>query len=656
MMLTSFCYQPAVGIAMAGTTLVGQAIGAHHRDWAFKIGNGIIVMAVIYMGAIGVVLAALGPWFLPWFTNAADPDSGMVVKRAGLLLWIAAGYQLFDGLNISSSAILRGAADVRLPAIMVLALSWLVFVPLAHSLSFAPGAGWVDWLPQYGLGAAGGWCAALVYVCCLGLTLALRWWSGAWQRITLPLSLAAIAVLASFHPRDARAAEIPAPVAQSMAVQRLPRSTVSFIVVDPDSGRAVASLNAETPRSPASTVKVVTTFAALDMLGPAYTWHTRALARGAPADGVLEGDLYLQGGGDPYMTLERWWSFAQSLRAAGLKTIRGDVVIDDTAFSLPPGNPGDFDGRPNRSYNVLPDALMVNFQSIEFRVAPDRSANRVDIVAVPSPANLDIENHVRLGRGRCGGANGRVDFEVASPQWDKVVFSGTLSPHCTERSFARVLLKPATYAFGTFVRLWRELGGEIDGKLRVEAAPADAAVLVDFDSLTLGEIVRLTNKFSSNLMARHLLLTLGEERSGAPGTLEKGAAAIADWGRAAGLDLSGVDIDNGSGLSRTTRITAEQLAAVLRAAYRSRFAPEFMASLPLGGIDGTLRARLRSSPAGAVRLKTGHLDGVTGIAGYVSAASGKTYVVVSLVNDNRADYGAGDSLHTALVDWILDTL
>jgi MATE family multidrug resistance protein len=104
-----------------------------------------------------------------------------------VLLWIAAGYQLFDGLNIASGAILRGAADVRLPAIMVLALSWLLFVPLAHSLSFAPGQGWVDWLPQFGLGAVGGWCAALVYVCCLGSTLALRWWSGAWRRIALPL-------------------------------------------------------------------------------------------------------------------------------------------------------------------------------------------------------------------------------------------------------------------------------------------------------------------------------------------------------------------------------------------------------------------------------------------------------------------------------------
>lgn len=188
MMLTSFCYMPAVGIAMAGTTLVGQAIGAHRRDWAFKVGNGIIWIAVLYMGVIGVLLALAGPWMLPFFTNPADPQAASVVARAGVMLWIAAGYQLFDGFNISSSACLRGAGDVRLPAVMVLALSWLLFVPLAHSLSFAPGAGWVNWLPQYGLGAIGGWFAALTYVCCLGLMLYLRWWSCAWTRISLPLN------------------------------------------------------------------------------------------------------------------------------------------------------------------------------------------------------------------------------------------------------------------------------------------------------------------------------------------------------------------------------------------------------------------------------------------------------------------------------------
>jgi D-alanyl-D-alanine carboxypeptidase/D-alanyl-D-alanine-endopeptidase (penicillin-binding protein 4) len=448
----------------------------------------------------------------------------------------------------------------------------------------------------------------------------------------------------------------PAPVAQVIAAQRLPSSAVSFVIIDPDSGRLVVSQNADTPRSPASTVKLVTTFAALDLLGPSFTWHTRAAIRGELDDGVLDGDLILQGGGDPYMTLERWWSFVHALRAKGLKSIHGDIVIDDTAFALPPEDPGDFDGRPNRSYNVVPDALMVNFQSIEFRVVPDAAARRVDVIANPAPSNLAIDNHVRFRAGRCGGAAGRVDFKVASARWDQVVFSGTLSPHCAERSFTRVLLQPATYAFGTFVELWRESGGEFSGKLRVEAAPADAQGLLSFDSLSLGEIVRLTNKFSSNLMARHLLLTMGAERLGGPATLEKGAAAIAEWSRERGLDLQGMDIDNGSGLSRSTHISALQMAKTLSAAYHSAYAPEFLASLPLAGVDGTLRSRMKMSPAGAVRLKTGHLDGVSGVAGYVTAASGKTYVLVSLVNHSRADFDAGEPVHAALVSWILHDL
>jgi len=454
----------------------------------------------------------------------------------------------------------------------------------------------------------------------------------------------------------ATGAGTPSPVSEVIAAQRLPPGAVSFVIVEPDSGRIVLSQNPDTPRSPASTIKVVTTFAALDMLGPAYTWHTRALIRGPLKDGVLDGDLILQGGGDPYMTLERWWSFAHALRAKGLKAIRGDIVIDNTAFSLPALDPAEFDGRPNRPYNVVPDALMVNFQSVEFRVLPDADARRVDVLASPMPANLAIENRLRLAAGRCAGAGGRVDFKVASSGWDRVVFSGALSPHCAERSFTRVLLQPTTYAFGTFVELWREMGGEFSGKLRVAAAPADAEEFLSFESLSLAEIVRLTNKFSSNLMARHLLLTVGAERFGPPATLEKGSAAIVEWSRDRGLDYHSMDIDNGSGLSRDTHISALQMAQTLSVAYHSRYAPEFLASLPLAGIDGTLRSRMKMSPAGAVRLKTGHIDGVSAVAGYVTTGGGKTYVLVSLINHGRADIGSGEPVHAALVTWMLDSL
>ena len=449
---------------------------------------------------------------------------------------------------------------------------------------------------------------------------------------------------------------VPAPVAHTLAVERLAPRMASFAVLDVDSGRIVASLNAATPRSPASTMKLVTTLASLDLLGPAYTWHTDALIHGALEGGVLRGDLVLKGGGDPYMTLERWWSFVHALRAKGLNEIRGDIVIDDTAFALPPEDPGAFDGRPNRSYNVEPDALMVNFQSVEFRVAPDAATRSIDIVATPAPVNLAIDNRTEFVAGRCGGAAARVDFEVSSAQWDRAVFSGDLSGECLERTITRVVLKPPSYAFGTFVELWRESGGGFNGKMRIEATPPDAQPLLSFESLTLGEVIRLMNKYSNNLMARQLFLTIGEDRYGVPATPDKGARAIADWARERGLPLADLVIDNGSGLSRTARISALDMATMLRAAYHSRWAPEFIASLPLAGIDGTLRSRMQNTAAGSVRLKTGHLDGVTAVAGYVTGASGKTYVLVSFINDTRSDYGAGDPVHGALVDWIQATL
>ncbi len=185
MMLTSIAYMPALGFAMTGTTLVGQSIGAGDKDWARRIGNSIIALCTGYMAVVGVLIAANGSWLLPLFVPPGDPLAAEVIRTGTVVLWIAAAYQLFDGLNFGSSFCLRGAGDAIVPAMMVIVLSWLLFVPVAHMLSFAPGQGWVDWLPQYGLGAVGGWIAAVLYICALGVTLFLRWRSGAWRRLTI---------------------------------------------------------------------------------------------------------------------------------------------------------------------------------------------------------------------------------------------------------------------------------------------------------------------------------------------------------------------------------------------------------------------------------------------------------------------------------------
>ena len=185
MMLTSIAYLPTMGFALAGTTLVGQSIGAGDKDWASKVGNATIKLAVSYMGFVTVFLAVIGPWLIPLFVNASDPHAYAVISLGRKLLWFAAGYQIFDGLNLGAGFCLRGAGDMRVPTLAILFLSWFGFVPFTHMLTFAPGRGWVDFLPQFGYGAIGGWAVALVYCCILGSLIYLRWRSGAWRKINL---------------------------------------------------------------------------------------------------------------------------------------------------------------------------------------------------------------------------------------------------------------------------------------------------------------------------------------------------------------------------------------------------------------------------------------------------------------------------------------
>ena len=185
MMLTSIAYMPGYGLASSGTTLVGQSIGAGDRSWAMRVGSRVILMTAVFMCGVGILLAAVAPLLLPTFTDSNDLDAQAAVALGGTLLWLAAIYQFFDGLNMASGMCLRGAGDVVIPAALVLPVSWLVFVPLAHALTFAPGQGWVGFLPQWGYGSVGGWAALVFYVMLLGSALCLRWRSGAWQRINL---------------------------------------------------------------------------------------------------------------------------------------------------------------------------------------------------------------------------------------------------------------------------------------------------------------------------------------------------------------------------------------------------------------------------------------------------------------------------------------
>jgi MATE family multidrug resistance protein len=185
MALTSMAYMPTIGIALAGTTLVGQSIGAGSRAWANRLGNVVIAMCAALMAMVAVLLLVVGPWVLPLFVSGGGASAADVVALGLTLLWPAAAYQIFDGLYCGSGFCLRGAGDTRVPAMTALCLSWFLFVPLAHTLIFAPGQGWIDGLPQYGLGAKGGWLALMIYCTLLGCSMFWRWRHGAWRLMRL---------------------------------------------------------------------------------------------------------------------------------------------------------------------------------------------------------------------------------------------------------------------------------------------------------------------------------------------------------------------------------------------------------------------------------------------------------------------------------------
>ncbi|HEY6641556.1 D-alanyl-D-alanine carboxypeptidase/D-alanyl-D-alanine endopeptidase [Povalibacter sp.] len=447
--------------------------------------------------------------------------------------------------------------------------------------------------------------------------------------------------------------QLPPTLVRAMKAAGIPERNISIHVRDAGNDEAVIDLNGDQPRSPASTIKVLTTFVALDTLGPSYTWKTRVYRTGRLANGVLTGDLILVGGGDPYMTSERWWSFVQGLRESGLVRIDGDIVIDNTYFAPTAGGRGDFDNKPWRSYNVLPDALMVNFQTSRFTLTAHPQRTRPQIVVNPLPSNLVLENRATIGQGRCSGANNGVTFNTPADQTSTIVVGGTFPSACGSFSLARAIMTAPDFAYGTFRTLWSQSGGTIEGGLRVAPLPVDATLLYTHESLPLPEIIRLVNKFSNNVMSRHLLLTLGAEKFGAPATAENGREAVRQWLSDHDIRMPGLMLDNGSGLSREERVTVRGMAEMLDIAWHSQFMPEFAASLPLSAVDGTLRNRFRAAGMqGRLRLKTGRIDDVSGLAGFVNAASGKTYVVVILVNHPGAQNGSADIVQAELIRWV----
>ena len=452
----------------------------------------------------------------------------------------------------------------------------------------------------------------------------------------------------------ASAQSLPASVEQALKRAHIPLSGVAAYVQGVDNSEPLVAHNAAQAMNPASTIKLLTTYAALELLGPTYTWKTEAYAGGKIEGGVLEGNLILKGYGDPKLSLENFWLLLRRLRALGLREIRGDLVQDRSYFEPAAYDPAKFDAEPLRAYNVGPDALLLNFKAVRFQFVPDADTKSVTVIAEPKPAGLEFAAAVRASDGPCGDWRAGIKANFQSNGGSaKASFAGSMPASCGERYWNASLMAQPNYVYGVFKQLWEELGGTLAGAWKDGAVPADARLLATGESASNAELARDINKFSNNVMARQLFLTLGAEMLKLPGNSERSAEVVRSWLAEKKLDFPELVLENGSGLSRQERISAEHMGALLLEAWRSAVMPELMSSLPLVAYDGTMRRRLRfESIAGQAHIKTGSLSDARTLAGYVLDRRGKRQVVVLFINHGNA--AAGQPAQDALLRWVYE--
>jgi D-alanyl-D-alanine carboxypeptidase/D-alanyl-D-alanine-endopeptidase (penicillin-binding protein 4) len=477
---------------------------------------------------------------------------------------------------------------------------------------------------------------------------------------TLPALFAASLLLAA----PCAHAQLPEPVARTLRAAGLPDTALSALVLRGD--QTLVSHLADRPMHPASTIKIVTTLVALERLGPTFRGRTELRTTAPQRGDTLDGDLVLRGGADADLTTDVLASMLRTLREAGIRRIGGRLVVDRQLFN--PARPdlglAPFDEYPDAYYNVAPDALLVNKNLLQLDIRSTN--NRVRVQMQPAMENVRAGADMKLVDTDCASWEAGWKTPDTRPQPDgamEVTLHGTFPKNCTVNYRIGVLDHQA-YVDRLVRRLWRDLGGVIDGETVEAATPPAARLLAEHVSRTLPQLIYDTNKPSDNVLARTLFLSLGalepdpvlgsRPQAGLNGpTLLRADQAVRAHPVAHGIDDTGLVLENGSGLSRIARIKPTQMAAVLQAGLKSDWAPEFLSSLPIVAVDGTMRHRLGASPAaGHARMKTGSLNGVHAIVGYVPDASGRQCVVVAMVGSDGVGMAPARGVLDALVDWV----
>ena len=474
---------------------------------------------------------------------------------------------------------------------------------------------------------------------------------------------------------DGARINLPQAVVSSLERNQIPKDTVSISVIEiettqpgKNTSKNILNWRAAEVMNPASTMKLLTTLAGLDILGPQYRWRTNIYTDGVIRQGVLKGNLYLQGSGDPKLIPEELAKLMKSLQALGIKRIDGNLFFDRSAYAPEVMEHNTIDGEALRAYNVPPDPLLYAFRTLSFQLNKSRTTEFVDISYTPALSQLKIDNQLQLLDRVCDSWKTDIRFNLEPERATKTnqplvaQFSGAFPSTCNGVNYNVVALDANTFLTQGFAAAWELAGGTWAkspiGKNGV--TPLAAQLLLQFEGINLADDVLDINKYSNNVMARQVLLTLALEKMGKPATTANGELVIQAWLKKNSLDFSGLVIENGSGLSRNEAISAEQMNQLLFTARNLPVGEIFYNSLPIAGTDGTMRNRLMTQlrkflhlkKKPEARIKTGSLADVRAISGYVVSKSGKLYAVTSFINHPNAWRGL--EAHDQLLSWLLE--
>jgi D-alanyl-D-alanine carboxypeptidase/D-alanyl-D-alanine-endopeptidase (penicillin-binding protein 4) len=448
----------------------------------------------------------------------------------------------------------------------------------------------------------------------------------------------------------AQNAQLPVTVLEALQAENVPLDNVSIYVQRVDAPQALLTYQADVPRNPASVMKLVTSYAALDLLGPSYRWKTQFYGLNLPQQGKLQSGLWVKGSGDPALNTAHLAEVAGELQQKfNLNEICCEILLDNSAYAPQNFDAAAFDGKPYRAYNAPAEALMVNQQAIRLQLMP--SNEKVTVVAYPNWSLLIKRIDIKPIAGDCGDWKNGLQIKR---EGRVLSLSGEYPVSCGDK-YLDVNWQGAEYVGGLFYSAWEQAGGRWtqSGKtqIRLLNVPENAVLLTEHTSPTLAETLREMNKTSNNVMARALYLSLSRANDASQAaSTAKSEQVLKTWLQGKDLNFSELVLENGAGLSRQERISASHLGALLGDAFHSPVMAELSASLPIYGIDGSLSKRKDSGLYGRAHLKTGSLENVRSIAGYVLDAKGRYWSVVFMANGAKA--GATKPAQDALLNWV----